>query len=419
MIKHVVIIGAGFAGLEAAKVLGNRKDLQVTLLDRRNHHLFQPLLYQVSMAGLSPAEIASPIRSILRNYRNIDVIMTQVESIDPVSKVVKAEHGNFSYDWLIVASGSKHSYFGHDDWEIFAPGLKNIEQATEIRRRVFRAFEMAERGSDAAQKRRDQTFVVVGGGPTGVELAGALGEITRFTLTRDFRHINPASTRIILIEAGPRILPSFAEKLSRRATRDLESLGVQVWTNARVSKITAEGVQIGAEFLESSTVLWAAGVAASPLGKSLDTELDQQGRVLVNATLNPAKHPQIFVVGDCAHCKDERGGVLPGLAPVAMQQGRAAASNILADLAGNPRTQFQYIDKGMMATIGRSRAVMEFRGIKLAGIPAWLFWMVIHIWYLVGFRNKLLVYVQWVLSFLSYKRGARLITETSWTLQKT
>ena len=250
-----------------------------------------------------------------------------------------------------------------------------------------------------------------------MELAGALGEITRFTLTRDFRHINPASTRIILIEAGSRILPSFSEVLSRRATRDLETLGVQVWTQARVSNITAVGVQIGSEFLEASTVLWAAGVAASPLGKSMDVPTDPQGRVIVNHYLNPAAYPEVFVVGDCAHFIEDNGNILPGLAPVAMQQGRAVARMILADAKGSKRVAFRYADKGMMATIGRSRAVMEFRGMKLSGPPAWLFWMVIHIWYLVGFRNKLLVYVQWVLSFMTYKRGARLITERSWKLK--
>ena len=416
--KRVIIIGGGFAGLAVGKRLGSFPGLDVTLLDRRNHHLFQPLLYQVSMAGLSPADIASPIRSIFRRHPNVRVMLGAAESIDVVAKNVRTDFGNLPYDYLIVATGATHSYFGHQQWEEHAPGLKNIEQATEIRRRVFQAFELAERETDPQAQRRLLTLVVIGGGPTGVELAGALGEITRFTLAKDFRTIDPGNARVILIEAGDRILPGFDLRLSHHAKRDLEKLGVQIWLSSRVTNVTADGVTVGAEFLKSSCVLWAAGVRASALTGTMGLPLDNAGRVIIDETLSPVGHPEIFVLGDCAALRDEKSSQwLPGLAPVAMQQGRHCARQILADLSGQQRKPFRYVDKGMMATIGRSRAVLQFGRLRMVGWPAWMAWLLVHIWYLVGFRNKVLVYIQWIWSFLRYKRGARLIIDKSWKLK--
>ncbi len=412
-ITRVVIVGGGFAGLNAAKGFRRAKHVHVTLIDRRNHHLFQPLLYQVAMAGLSPADIAAPIRSILSKQKNAHVLQGEVKSVDFDGKKVKADFGDVPYDYLILACGAKHSYFGKDHWERFAPGLKTVEQATEIRRRVLTAFEQAERSTNADEQRRLLTFVVVGGGPTGVELAGAIGEMSRFTLARDFRNIEPALARVILIEGGPRILSMFSPKLSKRATRDLESLGVQVWTSSLVNQVDESGVEVSEERISAGTVLWAAGVQASSLGSKLNLEVDRTGRVVVEADLSVKGHPNVFVAGDQAHV-DHSGSPLPGLAPVAMQQGRFLAKNILRELDGSQRQEFQYKDKGQMATIGRSRAITEVGRFRLGGFGAWIAWLVIHIYYLTGFRRRLLVVLSWAWSYLTFRRGARLIVGKQW-----
>jgi NADH dehydrogenase len=415
--KKVIIVGAGFAGLSAARELLGAKDLEITVVDKRNHHLFQPLLYQVAMAGLSPAEIATPIRSLLHHPRDEDqlrILMDEVLAVDLERRSVKLRERELNYDALLLACGASHSYFGNEAWEVYAPGLKSLEQATEIRRRVLLAFEEAEKESEAQKQKELLTFVVVGGGPTGVELAGALGEISRFTLTRDFSHIDPERTRIILIEAGPRILPSFSEEMSTRASRDLEKLGVTVWTSAKVTKIHGEGVELGAESLRARTVLWAAGVKASPLNALLGTELDRAGRVLVEKDLSLKSHKEVFVVGDQAAFLGPEGRALPGLAPVAMQEGRAAAKNILRVLRGEATQSFAYKDKGQMATIGRGKAVVETGRFKFGGFAAWVFWLLVHIYYLIGFKNRVFVLIQWTWSYLKYSRGARLIVNKEW-----
>ena len=412
--KRVVIVGGGFAGLNAAKKLGRHREIEVVLIDRRNHHLFQPLLYQVAMAGLSPADIAAPIRSLLAPFPGVRVIQGEVQTIDREKREVRGDFGQEEYDYLLLAAGAQHTYFGNDAWEEHAPGLKTIEQATEIRRRVLQAFELAERSKDPAARKALLTFVIVGGGPTGVELAGAVGEMSRHTLVRDFREIDPKLTRVILIEAGPRILPSFSPSLSGRAMRDLEGLGVQVWTDSRVTDVDAEGIQVGDERIRASTVLWAAGVQASELGDKLDCVLDRQGRVPVGADLSLEAHPEIFVAGDQAHFEDKDGSPLPGVAPVAVQQGRFVADAILRELAGKERGRFEFVDKGQMATIGRSRAIVEVGKLRVAGMLAWMMWLTIHIYYLSGFRNRLMVTIQWAWSYLTFSRGARLIIGKHW-----
>ncbi|HEY6564749.1 MAG TPA: NAD(P)/FAD-dependent oxidoreductase, partial [Pirellulaceae bacterium] len=349
--SRIVIVGGGFVGMNVARGLRRAKSLDVTLVDRRNHHLFQPLLYQVAMAGLSPADIAAPIRALLAPYRHIRVLQGEVQSLDLRGGAVTTDFGRLPFDYLVLACGVQHSYFGHDEWEEYAPGLKTLEQATEIRRRVLFAFEQAERTEEREAQRRYLTFLIVGGGPTGVELAGAIGEMTRFTLARDFRRINAQLARIILIEAGPRILPAFSESLASRATRDLENLGVQVWTSSSVTSIDAHGVQVGNERIESATILWAAGVEASPIGRQTGATLDRQGRVVVEPDLSLAGFRHIFVAGDMAKCLDPSGQSLPGTAPVALQQGRYIAQTILNDLRGKTRRPFRYVDKGQMATI--------------------------------------------------------------------
>jgi NADH:ubiquinone reductase (H+-translocating) len=414
--KQVIIVGGGFAGLNAARRLGRASDVEVTLLDRRNHHLFQPLLYQVAMAGLSPADIAAPIRSLLSRYRNTRVLQAEVTGVDFESRRVQTDVGEFPYDYLLLACGATHSYFGHDEWEPFAPGLKTIEQATEIRRRVLTAFEEAEATHEPQEQKRLLTFVVVGGGPTGVELAGAIGEMSRYTLAKDFRNIDAALARIFLIEGAPRILPTFPEKLARRAMRDLEDLGVQVWTSSIVTHIDEHGVEIDEERLSAGTVLWAAGVQASPLGRHLGLETDRQGRILVEPDLSLREHPDVFIAGDQAHCGGPEGRPLPGVAPVAIQQGRHIARQILDELAGKPRTNFEYVDKGQMATIGRSRAVAQTGRLCLTGFVAWLAWLLVHIFYLTGFRNRLFVVLSWGWSYLSFRKGARLIVGKQWRL---
>jgi len=414
--KRVVIIGGGFAGLNAAKRLGKSRELEITVVDRRNYHLFQPLLYQVAMAGLSPAEIAAPIRGLLHGFSSVTVIQGAASALDVAGRRVLGDFGEIAYDYAIVATGAQHAYFGQERWERFAPGLKTLEQATEIRRRVLTAFELAERESDPELRKQWLTFVIVGGGPTGVELAGAIGEMSRFTLARDFRRIDPKLTRVILIEAGPTIMTSFGPELAARAARDLEALGVQIWTSSKVTDIDATGVQVGQERIRTGTVLWAAGVKASELGASLGAERDGQGRVKVTPELTVPGHPELFVLGDMALVIGENGKPLPGVAPAALQQGRYAASTILDDLRGRPRKPFAYLDKGQMATIGRSRAVVQTGKLHLSGLLAWFAWLVIHIYYLSGFKNRLFVLIQWAFSYLTFARGARLIVDKHWRM---
>jgi len=413
--KRVVIVGGGFAGLNAAKILGRRgHELDVVLVDRRNHHLFQPLLYQVAMAGLSPADIAAPIRSMLSRYPNIRVIQGEVRAVDADGRRLFGDFGELRCDYLLLAAGAMHAYFGHEDWEPYAPGLKTVEQATEIRRRVLTAFERAEAlPSDSRERKRLLTFVIVGGGPTGVELAGAIGEMSRTTLARDFRNIDPKLTRVILIEAGHRILANFAEDLASRATHDLETLGVQVWTDSMVTRVDGHGVEIGDERIEAATVLWAAGVRA-PVFDRLEVVRDRLNRIHVGPDLSVPGHPELFVAGDLAHAEDEHGQPYPGLAPVAMQQGRFVAEAILHDLAGRQRGRFHYRDKGQMATIGRRRAIVQTTKLRFGGVLAWWTWLLIHIYYLTGFRNRILVLIQWAWSYLTFSRGARLIVSKRW-----
>jgi NADH:ubiquinone reductase (H+-translocating) len=412
-LKKVVIVGAGFAGLSAAKLLGGKKGLHLTVIDRRNYHLFQPLLYQVATAGLSPAEIAVPIRSELSKFKNVHVVMGAVTTIDIKSKKVMTRDEEYSYDYLILASGAQHSYFGKDQWEDFAPGLKTLEQATEIRRRILDAFEQAEIEKDLEKRKSLLTFIIVGGGPTGVEMAGSIAEISRHTLERDFRNIDPSRTRVILIEAGERVLSSMDPKLSKIAIRDLEEMGVQVWTSTRVTSMQQDGVFLGNEFISARTVIWAAGVAPSSLGKNLGVPLDRIGRVVVGKDLSLPSHPEVFVVGDLASFTF-KNNTLPGLAPVAMQEGRHVASNILRLIKQKSTQDFKYFDKGSMATIGRSRAVLEFHGLMASGWFAWLAWLFIHIFYLIGFQNKFFVFMRWMWSYLTFGKGARLIISRDW-----
>jgi NADH:ubiquinone reductase (H+-translocating) len=413
--KRVVIVGGGFAGINCAKALGNQPDLKVALIDRRNYHLFQPLLYQVAMAGLSPCDIATPIRGLMSRYANVHVIHGEVSRIDVDSRQVHSDAGVYGYDYLVLATGAQHTYFGQEHWEEHAPGLKTLEQATEIRRRVLSAFESAECEPDANRRRALMTFIVVGGGPTGVELAGAIGEMSRFTLARDFRNIDPKLTRIVLVEAGPRILPSFDPELASKATRELEQLGVQLWTNSRVTRITPQGVYVGEEHLTASTVLWAAGVQASPLGRDLHVPRDPQGRVVVGPDLSIPGQSDVFVAGDQAHSKPEGSErALPGVATVALQQGQHVAASILADLSGTPRVPFAFRDKGQMAAIGRRRAVMQRGRWRSAGVFAWLMWLLVHIYFLSGFKNRLFVLMKWGWSYLTFARGSRLIVSRDW-----
>jgi NADH dehydrogenase len=406
---HVLIVGAGFAGLNAAKALANRRGIDVTVVDRENHHLFQPLLYQVATAALSPAEIAAPVRSILSKSRNVRVLLAEATRVDTVKMQVETSIGAIAYDYLILACGATHAYFGHDEWERIAPGLKTLAQATAIRGHILRAFELAESAVDPVVQRTQLTFVVVGGGPTGVELAGALGEMSRYTLARDFRRIDPRLARIILVEAGPRILPSFSARSAARAVRDLESLGVQVWVNARVTGISADNIRVGEENLSAGTVLWAAGVRAAPIAATLNVALDNAGRVPVSSELTVAPHRNVFVLGDLARCDDEAHNALPGTADVAQQQGRYVGQLIWREQQGHARTPFHYVDRGHLATIGRSRALYEARRARLSGRLAWWFWLLLHIYRLTGFRNRITVLVQWAWSYWTYGRGARLI----------
>ena len=409
--KQVVVIGGGFGGLAVTRALV-REAVQVTLVDRRNHHLFQPLLYQVAMAGLSPAEIAVPIRSVLRRQKNARVLLAEAMRIDLAAhQVLLREAPPLAYDYLVVATGALTSYFGHEDWRKVAPGLKDIEDAVEIRRRVLLAFEAAEREPDPEARRRHLTFVVIGGGPTGVELAGAIAELASYVLARDFRAINPESTRVVLLEAGPRILNTFAPQLSDRALRSLAGMGVEVRTNAPVTHIDGEGILIGGERIWAGTVLWAAGVAAAPLPKDLPAPVDRTGRALVEPDCSLPGHPEIFCIGDAAAFVPATGkSPLPGVSAVAMQQGRFVARQIGRRIDGHPAETFGYRDKGSMATIGRSRAVAELGSLRLSGFIAWLTWLLVHIYYLVDFHNRTIVVINWAWSYLTYRRGARLIT---------
>ncbi len=413
-LPHVVIVGGGFAGIYAAKHLGHAP-VRVTLIDRKNHHTFQPLLYQVATAGLNPGEIAAPIRAIVRGFQNTEVLLAEVTGFDIPNQKVITEEGIVSFDYLIVAAGATHAYFGRDDWAEFAPGLKTVENAIEIRRRVLLAFEIAEREASLEGHHHPINFVIVGGGPTGVELAGALAEITRRVIKDDFRHIDPRITRIVLVEAGPRILSAYPADLSASAERQLKHLGVEVLTNAKVTNVERESVTVGNDKIASAVTLWSAGVAASPLGKMLGAPTDRAGRVEVMPDLTIPNHPNIFVTGDLAAVKTEKGLPVPGVAPAAIQMGTYTAKTIINDLRGEPRKPFAYWDKGTLATIGRNSAVGDLGIVHLTGFLAWLAWGFIHIYFLIGFRNRIRVMADWVWQYLTFRRGTRLITgESEW-----
>lgn len=405
---HVVIIGGGFAGLYAARAL-KKKPVRVTLIDRRNHHLFQPLLYQVATAGLNPGDIAQPIRSILRGQANCRVILAEAKEIDAGRKRVVLDQGELSYDYLVVATGATHSYFGNEQWADVAPGLKSIMDALNIRKRVLFAYEAAEREDDPEKRKQWMTFVIVGAGATGVEMAGTLAEIARTALRKDFRRIDTADARVILIEGADRPLPAFPEDLSRKTRAQLERLGVEVRTHEKVTHIDADGVQAGDEFIASRTVVWAAGVRASSLVKTLDVPLDRAGRVMVEQDLSVPGHPEILVAGDVAHLEQDGRNVF-GVAPAAIQAGKAVARNLVRSLEGKPREPFRYVDKGSLATIGRRSAVADFKGLHLSGFFAWVAWLFVHVLFLIGLRNRLIVVFQWAWSYLTFQRGARLIT---------
>jgi NADH dehydrogenase len=404
----VVVIGGGFAGLYFTKAMRGA-DVRITLVDKHNFHLFQPLLYQVATASLSPADVASPIRSVLRKQRNVEVWLGEAIDIDPAARTVTLRDGELAYDYLVLATGATHAYFGHPEWEPFAPGLKTVDDATEIRRRFLVAFEAAEREADPESRRRLLTFVIVGAGPTGVELAGAMAEIARQVMPTDFRSIDTTTARIILLEGAARVLPTYSEESSARARRQLERLGVEVRTGSLVTDIEDDRVFIGEEVIDAGNTYWAAGVAASPLGALLGAPVDRAGRVLVEQDCSLPDHPEIFVTGDLASIKSG-GQPVPGVAQGAMQMGRHAARMIRNDLADRPRSPFRYIDKGSLATIGRAAAVAEIAGLKLSGFIAWLVWVGVHILYLIGFRNRILVMMQWAWAYVTYQRGIRLIT---------
>lgn len=414
MTKKIIIVGAGFAGLNAAKSLAGDPAFDILLIDQRNHHLFQPLLYQVATAGLGVADIAVPVRAQFSDT-NVEVHLEEVQQVDLTSKIVKTKKGpQFKFDYLILACGVRHSYFGKPEWEEVAPGLKTLEQATEIRRRILAAFEQAESETDPARQRALLTFVVVGGGPTGVELAGAIADISRTVLVRDFKRIDPTSAHVILLEAGPRVLSTFFPGLSEYSVEALTEMGVSVRTGARVSSITADGVHIGEEFVPAKTVLWAAGVEANPLNITQEIKRDRAGRIIVERDLSLPGHPDCFAIGDMASVEYVNGSQVPGVAPAAIQMGKHVARVIRASLRGQGRRAFVYFDKGQMATIGKYRAVMQFRQIESVGMIAWLGWVFIHILYLVGFKNKISVFLQWAWSYLLSKRGSRLIISKEW-----
>jgi NADH dehydrogenase len=406
---QIIVVGGGFGGLYAARALAHLR-VKLTVLDRKNHHTFQPLLYQVATAGLSPGDISAPIRWVLRDAVNTEVLLAYVTGFDLDRREVVAQDLRLPYDYLVVAAGATHAYFGHPEWESVAPGLKTLEDALEIRNRVLLAFEVAERQAAVVGQHAPLTFVVVGGGPTGVELAGTLAEITRTALAHDFRAIDPKRTRIVLIEGGPRVLSAYPEDLSADAQRQLEKLGVDVLTAAMVTGVEPQAVRMGDKMLSATVTLWAAGVAASPLGRALGTLVDRAGRVFVQPDLSIPGHPEVFVIGDLAAFRTEDGKVLPGVAPVAIQQGKAVARNIEHDLTGQRREAFHYLDKGSLATIGRAAAVAQFGKIHLSGFLAWLAWLFVHIFFLIGFRNRFVVMFQWAWSYFTFERGVRLIT---------
>ena len=406
---RVVIVGGGFGGLSTAKALA-KQPFDVTLIDRNNHHLFQPLLYQVATAGLSPADIASPIRGIIGSQRNTTVTLAEVSGVDTARKEVIADGRRIAYDYLVLATGAQHAYFGHDDWAAFAPGLKTIDDATYLRRRILLAFERAENETDVEERRRLMTFVVIGGGPTGVEMAGAIAELARRALAADFRSIDPRDARIVLVEAASRVLTPFTEKLSETARHSLEQLGVEVRLGAAVTDCSCEGVRLGSDFIPARTIVWAAGVMASPAGRWLGAETDRVGRVKVRADLSVPGHPEVFVVGDTAAAAAPDGSMLPGVAPVAKQQGQYVARALVARSKGQTFGAFRYRDYGLLATIGRSRAVAQLGGLHVSGFLAWVLWSVAHIYFLIGFRNRFVVALNWAWSYITFQRGSRLIT---------
>ena len=408
-LPRVVIVGAGFGGLEAAKKLACEK-IQLIVIDRTNYHLFQPLLYQVATAALSPADIAAPVRAILHKCKNVEVMLAEVQSVDVNKRMVQAGDLHLSYDYLILATGARHSYFGHPEWERLAPGLKSLEDAVEIRRRILLAFEYAEKISDPTTRAAAMTFVIVGGGPTGVEIAGAIAEIARYTLARDFRHIDPSSARVILIESEPQVLAAFPEDLRVSAMKQLRDLGVEIRTGVRATDLTEDGLKVGNEFIPCRVKIWAAGNNASFVGKSLGVAVDGVGRVVVQEDLTIPGHPEVQVIGDLANFTGKDGNPLPGVSPVAMQQGRHAARNILGMIEGRKPQRFWYFDKGSMATIGRNKAVADLHLLHLSGLSAWVAWLFVHILFLVGFRNRVVVLFQWAWAYLTFNKGARLIT---------
>ena len=407
---HVIIIGAGFGGLYAARSLA-KKRVRITIIDRKNHHVFQPLLYQVATAKLSPADIASPIRSVFGKYKNVHVLLDEATRFDLTNKKVALKTGQeLSYDYIVLATGATHAYFGHEEWASLAPGLKSLEDAVEIRRRVLLAFETAEREALIDGKRPMLNFVIVGGGPTGVELAGSIAEIAQKVMAKDFRGIDPTRARVVLLEAGQRILPAYPEDLSRSAERQLRNLGVDVLVGRAVTGLQPGKVLVGEEVMASNVTLWAAGVKASPLGNILGAPIDRAGRVKVSQDLSLPEHPEVFVVGDLADIKDKAGKPVPGVAPAAIQQGKAAARNVWRSIQGKPREDFYYLDKGNLATIGRAAGIAEFGRLHLSGVIAWIFWLTVHIFFLIGFRNRVLVFIQWAWAYFTFESGARLIT---------
>ncbi len=409
-VPHIVIVGGGFGGLTAAQALES-ESVRVTLIDRTNHHLFQPLLYQVATAGLSPADIAAPVRAVLSRQDNATVLLDEVLHAHLDARVLRLrEGGEVAFDYLVLAVGVQNNYFGHAEWARVAPGLKTLDDAVEIRRRILLAFEAAERESDPEKQRRLLTFVVIGGGPTGVEMAGAISELSRFALARDFRVARPGATRVVLVEAGARILSAFSERLSQRAVDQLRELGVEVRIGGRVTLIDETGVQVGGDHIASSTVVWAAGVQGTPLARRLGIDVDAAGRVKVAPDCSLPGHPDVFAIGDMATLVDAHGVTVPALSPAAMQQARHVARAIMGSIRGQPREPFAYRDKGSMATIGRSRAIAQTGRAQLSGLLAWLAWLLVHIWYLIGFRNRFVVMFSWAWSYFTFGRGARLIT---------